>query len=58
MEIGFSLEENKLKISIKDFISPVLMKKLELENKNKSEKVIIEDYKQIIDSVAIDIDYD
>lgn len=58
VEIGFSLEENKLKISIKDFISPVLMKKLELENKNKSEKVIIEDYKQIIDSVAIDIDYD
>jgi len=58
VETGVSIDKNQLKISIKDFISPVLMKKLELENKNKSEKVIIEDYKQIIDSVAIDIDYD
>jgi len=58
VETGVSIDKNQLKISIKDFISPVLMKKLELENKNKSEKVIIEDYKQIIDSVAIDVDYD
>lgn len=58
VETSVSIDKNQLKISIKDFISPVLMKKLELENKNKSEKVIIEDYKQIIDSVAIDIDYD
>lgn len=58
VETGVSIDKNQLKISIKDFISPVLMKKLELENKNKSEKVIIEDYKQIIDSIAIDVDYD
>lgn len=58
VETSVSIDKNQLKISIKDFISPVLMKKLELENKNKSEKVIIEDYKQIIDSVAIDVDYD
>ena len=46
------------KLNIDDFISPVLLKKLEIDNKSWNDKTIIEDFKQIIDSVAIDIDYD
>jgi hypothetical protein len=58
VETDVSIDKNKLKISIKDFISPVLMKKLEIENNGKSEKITIEDFRQIIDSIAIDVDYD
>lgn len=47
-----------LTFTITDFISPVLLKKLDIENKWTSDKVIIEDRKQTIDSVAIDVDYD
>ena len=45
-------------LHITDFISPVLLKKLDLENKNQSDKVIVEDWRQIVDSIAIDLDYD
>lgn len=58
VQTSVSIDKNKLNISLEDFISPVLLKKLEIENKNKSEKVIIEDFKQIVDSIAIDVDYD
>ncbi len=50
----------KLDIEIKEFISPILMRKLEIENKKslkKKHEAKVEDFKQIIDSVAIDIDY-
>ena len=58
VETDVSVEKNKLNIFIKDFISPVLMKKLEIENNGKSDKVEIADFRQIIDSIAIDVDYD
>lgn len=45
-------------LTITDFISPVLLKKLDIENKWKSDKIMIEDRKQAVDSIAIDIDYD
>jgi len=41
------VSDRELTLTIKEFYSPILMRKLELEN-----------FKQIIDSVAIDIDYD
>lgn len=53
-------EGNKAIIEIKDFYSPILIKKLELENEkqlNSKENVLVEDFKQIIDSVCIDTDY-
>lgn len=58
LECDVDLKKSDLLITIKDFISPVLLKKLEIENKGKSEKVVIEDRKQIIDSIAIDVDFD
>ncbi len=54
-------EGNKSIIEIKDFYSPILIKKLELENEkqlNSKENVLVEDFKQIIDSVCIDTNYD
>ena len=35
-----------------------MLKKLDIDNKKSTEKTIIEDYTQVIDSIAIDIDYD
>ncbi len=49
-----------LSVDIKEFYSPLLMRKLEIENAkvlNKKEKAKVEDFKQIIDSVAIDVDF-
>lgn len=54
-------KDGKLSVKIKEFYSPILIRKLEIENekvlKNK-EKAKVEDFKQIIDSIAIDVDYD
>lgn len=57
LECDLEIKKSDLSITIKDFISPVLLKKLEIENKGKSDKIFIEDRKQIIDSIAIDTDY-
>lgn len=59
-EIELKIEGKELKVEIKDFHSPLLMKKLELENEKrlkKEDKASVKDFRQIIDSVAIDIDY-
>lgn len=58
LEYTHTLSEKTLSITLSDFISPVLLKKLDIDNKWATEKTIIEDFKSIIDSVAIDIDYD
>ncbi len=58
LECKIEVKKSDLSISINDFISPVLLKKLEIENKGKSDKTLIEDRKQTIDSIAIDADYD
>jgi hypothetical protein len=50
----------KLTVELKDFYSPILMRKLEIENEKvlkKDRKARVNDFKQIIDSVAIDVDY-
>lgn len=54
--LEYMIDSSELHIT--DFISPVLLKKLDLENKNQSDKVIVEDWRQIVDSIAIDLDYD
>jgi len=54
-------KDKKLTITIEEFHSPILMRKLELENEKLVDKKVrakVEDFKQIIDSVAIDVDYD
>lgn len=59
-KIGLKAKDKKLTIEIKEFFSPLLMRKLELENDKvlkKDRKTKVEDFKQIIDSVAIDVDY-
>jgi len=59
-KIDVKTKDQKLTLEIKEFYSPLLMRKLEIENEkvlNKKEKAKVEDFKQIIDSVAIDVDY-
>jgi len=59
-KINIKEKNKKLEVEIKEFYSPLLMRKLEIENSkiiNKKEKAKVEDFKQIIDSVAIDVDY-
>ena len=59
-EIKLSVSGKKLTVEIADFYSPILMRRLELENEkviDKSTQAKVEDFHQIIDSVAIDIDY-
>lgn len=59
-KVNVKTKDKKLEIEIKEFYSPLLMRKLEIENSkilNKKEKAKVEDFKQIIDSVAIDVDY-
>ncbi len=58
--IEVKVDGKKVEIEIKDFYSPILIKKLELENEkqlNSKENVLVEDFKQIIDSVCIDTNY-
>lgn len=59
-KIEVKADGKKVAIEIKDFHSPILIKKLELENEkqlNSKENVLVEDFKQIIDSVCIDTNY-
>lgn len=59
-KISVKAKDKKLTVELKDFYSPILMRKLELENEKalkKEGKAKVEDFKQIIDSVAIDVDY-
>ena len=51
----------QLAVEIQEFYSPLLMRKLELENGKvlkKEREAKVKDFKQIVDSVAIDVDYD
>ena len=60
-QIDVKAGTKKATLTIKDFISPILMRKLDIENEKalkKESRAKVEDCKQIIDSVAIDIDYD
>ncbi len=59
-KIEVKIKDKKLSVEIKEFYSPILMRKLEVENGKmlkKEYQAKVEDFKQIIDSVAIDVDY-
>lgn len=59
-KIEVSVKDRKLTVELKDFYSPILMRKLEIENEKvlkKENKAKVGDFKQIIDSIAIDVDY-
>ena len=60
-EIEVTTKDSELLVTIKEFHSPLLMRKLELENEkmlDKKAQAKVEDFKQVIESVAIDTDYD
>lgn len=60
-EITIKAGDKKATLTISDFISPILMRKLEIENEKalkQEAKAKFDDYRQVIDSVAIDVDYD
>lgn len=60
-EIIVKAKGGKVTVRIAEFISPILIRKLDIENSKalKKEGVAkVEDFRQIIDSVAIDVDFD
>ena len=60
-KIEAKAKDRKLFVEIKEFYSPILMRKLEVENARmlkKEYQAKVKDFRQIIDSVAIDVDYD
>jgi len=59
-KIEVKAKDKKLSVELKEFYSPILMRKLEVENGKmlkKEHQAKVGDFKQIIDSVAIDVDY-
>lgn len=59
-KVEVKAKDKKLAVELKEFYSPILMRKLEIENEKvltKEHKAKVGDFKQIIDSVAIDVDY-
>ncbi len=60
-KIEVSLVGNTLTIEVLDFHSPLLMQRLSTENERvvkKEGRVVVDDFRQIIDSIAIDVDWD
>ncbi|MDL1953043.1 site-specific DNA-methyltransferase [Candidatus Uhrbacteria bacterium UHB] len=60
-KIEVRTKDKKLTVELKDFFSPRLMQKLELENEKvlkKEDRAKVTDFRQIVDSVTIDVDYD
>lgn len=60
-KIEVNAKGGELSVVIKEFYSPILMRKLELENEkiiDKKAQAKVEDFKQVVESVAIDADYD
>lgn len=60
-KVKVATKGTKLSVEIQEFYSPLLMRKLELENGKvlkKEREAKVRDFKQIVDSVAIDVDYD
>jgi len=59
-KIEVKSKDKKLSVKIKEFYSPILMRKLEIENARtlkEKHQAKVNDFKQIIDSVVIDVDY-
>ncbi len=60
-KLKVQVKDKKLSLDVAAFYSPLLMRKLELENTKrlkKEDEAKVSDFRQIVDSVTIDIDYD
>lgn len=58
--IEYKVTGKKLVVDVKDYYSPLLMKRLELENEQRlslEERVNVFDYRQAIEHVVIDVNY-
>ena len=58
--ISYTIKGNKLTVDIKDYYSPLLMKRLELENEKRlsmAERVQLFDYRQALEHIVIDVNY-
>lgn len=58
--ISYSVKGNKLTVDVKDYYSPLLMKRLELENEKRlsvAERVQLFDYRQALEHIVIDVNY-
>lgn len=58
--VSYSVKGGKLTIEVKDYYSPLLMKRLELENDGRlsaKERVNLFDFRQAIEHIVIDVNY-
>lgn len=58
--ITYSVKDKTVKVEVKDYYSPLLMKRLELENDGRlsmKERVNVFDYRQAIEHIVIDVNY-
>lgn len=58
--IDYTVTGKKLVVDVKDYYSPLLMKRLELENEQRlslEERVNVFDYRQAIEHIVIDVNY-
>jgi site-specific DNA-methyltransferase (adenine-specific)/adenine-specific DNA-methyltransferase len=58
--ISYAIKGNKLTVDVKDYYSPLLMKRLELENEKRlsmAERVQLFDYRQALEHIVIDVNY-
>ncbi len=58
--ISYAVKGNKITVDVKDYYSPLLMKRLELENEKRlsmTERVQLFDYRQTLEHIVIDVNY-
>ena len=58
--VDYKVSGKKIKIEVKDYYSPLLMKKLEIENEGRlsfTERTKLFDFRQAIEHIVIDVNY-
>ena len=58
--ISYAVKGNKITVDVKDYYSPLLMKRLELENEKRlsmAERVQLFNYRQALEHIVIDVNY-
>lgn len=58
--INYTIKDKELSVEVADYYSPLLMKRLELENENRldaKERVKLFDFRQAIEHISIDVNY-
>ncbi len=58
--VTYTVKGNKLTVDVKDYYSPLLMKRLELENEKRlsmTERVKLFDFRQALEHIVIDVNY-